>query len=284
MQVSAHRVEKRVTGAILTLSDITDLRRAELVAAEQGQRAHSLIENATDGIIIAKDRNPTACELLDVRESEIIGHRVDRLFLNNDVNIRPLVQHFVADDQTNTPKRFEITLVRRDRDRHFDVVLSGFSLEGETYRAATLREITELYEARESLAEAKQIAEQLNAAKTNFLTKLSHELRTPLNAIVGFSDAILNEIYGRLQHDRYLSYITDIHSSGIHLLGLINDVFDIAKVEAGMLRLNEEPVDLVKLVSTAISFVGPLASKAGVTVVFDFNAPAVGLNGFAVEK
>jgi two-component system CheB/CheR fusion protein len=281
MQVSAHRIEKRVTGAILTLSDITDLRRAELIAAEQGQRARSLIENATDGIIIAKDRglvhvcNPTACELLDVRESDIIGRRVDRLFLNNDVNIRPLVQHFIADDQNNAPKRFEITLVRRDRDRHFDVVLSGFALEGETYRAATLREITELYEARESLAEAKQIAEQLNAAKTNFLTKLSHELRTPLNAIVGFSDAILNEIYGRLQHERYLSYVGDIHSSGIHLLGLINDVFDIAKIEAGMLRLNEEPVDLVKLVSSAISFVGPLAGKAGVAVVFDVKTPAV---------
>jgi signal transduction histidine kinase len=106
---------------------------------------------------------------------------------------------------------------------------------------------------------------------------MSHELRTPLNAIVGFSDAILNQIYGELQHERYLSYVADIHSSGVHLLGLINDVFDIAKIEAGMLRLNEEPVDIVKLVSSAVSFVGPLASKASVTVVFDFKTPAVAL-------
>jgi two-component system CheB/CheR fusion protein len=283
MQVSAHRNEKRITGAILTVSDVTDLRRAERAAAEQGQRARSLIETATDGIIIANSRglihvcNPAACDLMDLRESDIVGKRADRLFRNRDVNIRPLVQHLTADAPTEAPKRFEITLVRCDRDRHIDVVLSEFSLDGETYRAATLREITELYEARESLAKAKKIAEQLNAAKTNFLTKMSHELRTPLNAIVGFSDAILNQIYGELQHERYLSYVADIHSSGVHLLGLINDVFDIAKIEAGMLRLNEEPVDIVKLVSSAVSFVGPLASKASVTVVFDFKTPAVAL-------
>ncbi len=283
MQVSAHRIEKRITGAILSLSDITDLRRAERSAAEQGQRANSLIETATDGIIIANSRglihvcNPTACELLDVHASEIVDKRADRLFLNRDVNIRPLIQHLTANGRTEAPRRFEITLVRRDRDRHFDVVLSDFTIEDEAYRAATLREITELYETRESLAKAKKSAEALNAAKTNFLTKMSHELRTPLNAIVGFSDAILNEIDGRLKHERYLSYVADIHSSGVHLLGLINDVFDIAKIEAGMLRLNEEPVDLVKLVSSAVSFVGPLATKAGVIVVFDFKTPAVSL-------
>ncbi|MEZ5889107.1 MAG: ATP-binding protein [Xanthobacteraceae bacterium] len=281
MQVSAHRLDKRVTGAILTLSDITDLRRAELAAAEQGQRARSLMENSTDGIIIAKGRglihacNQAACDLLDMRDSDITGNRVDRLFLHHDINIRPLIQHLNDDEPADAPKRFEVTLVRRNRPRHFDVMLSDFTVEGETYNAATLREITELHEARESLSEAKQIAEQLNAAKTNFLTKFSHELRTPLNAIVGFSDAILNHIHGRLEHEKYLAYIVDIHSSGIHLLGLINDVFDIAKIEAGLLRLNEEPIDLVNLISSAISFVGPLSSKAGVTVVFDLKAPAV---------
>lgn len=283
MQVSAHRNEKRITGAILTVSDITDLRRAERAAAEQGQRAQLLIETATDGFIIANSRglihvcNSAACTLLEVREADIIGKRADLLFLNRDVNIRPLIQHLSADTRTDVPKRFEITLVRRNRNRHVDVVLSEFPLDGETYRAAALRDITELYEARESLASAKKHAEELNAAKTNFLTKMSHELRTPLNAIVGFSDAILSEIYGPLHHERYLSYIKDVHSSGVHLLGLINDVFDIAKIEAGVLRLNEEPVDIVKLVSSAVSFVAPLASKASVTVVFDFKTPAVSL-------
>ena len=283
MQVSAHRLDKRVTGAILTLSDITDLRRAELAAAEQGQRARSLMENSADGIIIAKGRglihacNKAACDLLDMRESDIAGNRVDRLFLHHDVNIRPLIQHLNDDDPADAPKRFEVTLVRRNRSRHFDVMLSDFTVEGETYNAATLREITELHETRESLSEAKQIAERLNAAKTNFLTEFSHALRTPLNAIIGFSDAILNHIHGRLEHEKYLAYIVDIHSSGIHLLGLINDVFDIAKIEADMLRLHEEPIDLINLISSAVSFVGPLASKAGVTVVFDFKTPAVSL-------
>ena len=283
LQVSAHRNDKRITGVILTVSDVTDLRRAERAAAEQGERAQLLIETATDGIIIANSAglthvcNSSACALLDVREADIIGKRADLAFLDRDINVQPLIQHLGSEARAGAPKRFEITLLRRGRNRHLDVVLSEFPLDGETYRAAALRDISELYDARESLATAKKHAEELNAAKTNFLTKMSHELRTPLNAIVGFSDAILNEIYGPLHHERYLSYIRDVHSSGVHLLGLINDVFDIAKIEAGVLRLNEESVDIVKLVSSAVSFVGPLASKASVTVVFDFKTPAVSL-------
>ncbi|NVO14818.1 MAG: PAS domain S-box protein [Rhodoplanes sp.] len=281
MQVSAHRIEKRIRGAILTLSDITELRTAQRIAAEEGQRARTLIETSTDGIVIADRQglvhvcNPAACAILDSPESSILGRPARGLFLGGDANTESLVDHLLGGEQPDRPKRSEIAVTRRGRTRHFDAVLSEFTLSGAPYRAATLREITELHDARESLAHAKKVAEQSNRAKTEFLTRMSHELRTPLNAIVGFSDAILSEIHGRLPHDRYLSYVHDIHTSGVHLLGLINDVFDIAKVEAGVLRLHEVPVDLVKLVSGAVSFVGPMAAKAGVTVVFDFEASAV---------
>ncbi|WP_170300681.1 chemotaxis protein CheB [Rhodoplanes serenus] len=284
MQVSAHRIDRRIGGAILTLSDITDLRTAQRVADEQGRRARILIETSTDGIVIA-DReglvhvcNSAACTLLGVPEGSVVGRPAAGLFLVDDANVGPLVDHLRGAPGDERPTRFEIALTRHGRTSHFDTVLSRFALGTDTYRAASLREVTELHEARESLAGAKKAAEQANRAKTDFLTRMSHELRTPLNAIVGFSDAILAEIHGRLPHERYLSYVQDIHSSGVHLLGLINDVFDIAKVEAGVLRLHEGPLDLVRLVSGAVSFVGPMAAKAGVVVVFEFEAGPVCLH------
>jgi two-component system CheB/CheR fusion protein len=281
LQISPHRGGRKPAGVLVTLSDISALRKAERSAIDQGRRAESLIAFSRDGIITVNRQgnvhlcNSTACELFDVREHEIVGKPVDRLFLRNDVNVRPLIQYLVAEQPDASHRRFEIRLQRRDRERYFDVILSEYELDNERYRAATLREITELHEAQEAMAQAKRHAEEANGAKTNFLAKMSHELRTPLNAIVGFSDAILNGVFGPLQHDRYLSYVQDIHKSGVHLLGLINDVFDIAKVEAGHMRLAEKEIDLVELVSGAVGVLQPMAARAGVEIVFDFKIEGV---------
>ena len=144
--------------------------------------------------------------------------------------------------------------------------------------SALIRANSEIEAARQSLASAKKIAEDSSQAKTNFLARMSSRAaQRRSTAVIGFSDAILNQIFGPLQHDRYLSYVEDIHASSVHLLGLINDVFDIAKIEAGKLRLHEETVDVVALASGAVGFVRPLAAKARVTVVFAFEPPIVGL-------
>src|SRR3546814_1711021 len=71
---------------------------------------------------------------------------------------------------------------------------------------------------------------------------MSHELRTPLNAIIGFSEIMLHELHGKLGSDRYHGYTRDIHQSGRHLLEIINDILDLAKVEAGKLDLRHDAV------------------------------------------
>src|SRR3546814_20851380 len=73
---------------------------------------------------------------------------------------------------------------------------------------------------------------------------MSHELRTPLNAIIGFSEVMLRELHGKLGSDRYHDYTKDIHHSGRHLLEIINDILDLAKVEAGKIELRHQPVRL----------------------------------------
>ena len=92
--------------------------------------------------------------------------------------------------------------------------------------------------------EARRRAEESNLAKSRFLATMSHELRTPLNAILGFSEVIAKELMGPLENETYKEYVNDIHSSGTHLLALINEILDLSRVEAGRYELHQEPVRL----------------------------------------
>ncbi len=100
-----------------------------------------------------------------------------------------------------------------------------------------------------SLATARDEAERASQAKSVFLTNLSHEMRTPLNAIIGFSDAIRNEVFGALRSKKYRQYVEDIHASAGHLLGIVDDLLDIARVETGKMRLEEAAIDVADLVA-----------------------------------
>ena len=104
--------------------------------------------------------------------------------------------------------------------------------------------ILDLEDAREYSDQARREAEQANIAKSNFLATMSHELRTPLNAIIGFSEVLKSELLGPHQVPQYKEYATDIHSSGQHLLNLINELLDLSRIEAGKYDLNEEVVSL----------------------------------------
>ena len=90
-------------------------------------------------------------------------------------------------------------------------------------------------------------AEAASQAKTRFLATMSHELRTPLNAILGFSEMIRDEILGKIENARYRDYARDIHSSGRHLLHLINEILDISKIEAGKMELAPRALSLQRL-------------------------------------
>lgn len=103
---------------------------------------------------------------------------------------------------------------------------------------------------KQNLHLAKVGAETANRTKSEFLANMSHELRTPLNAIIGFSEVIKMGMFGPL-NERYRSYGADIFGSGTHLLGLINEILDLSKLEAGQLELHEEEVDLAAVLQTS---------------------------------
>ncbi len=127
--------------------------------------------------------------------------------------------------------------------------------------------ISRQHEANVELAAAAAIAQSENRDKTQFLANISHELRTPLNAIIGFSEIIKNNLSPGMDHNKFEDYINDIHSSGVHLLSLINDILDYSKAEAGKLEMEVSEVNLNKLVHNCVRLLTPRAEAAQVALV-----------------
>jgi signal transduction histidine kinase len=123
-----------------------------------------------------------------------------------------------------------------------------------------------LIETARELTEARDAAEQASRAKSEFLSNMSHELRTPLNAIIGFSEIIREQTFGPVGSPKYRDYASDIFESGLHLLELINDVLDFAKIEAGREELRSENVSIREVVDSVQRMIHERAERAGVTV------------------
>ena len=136
------------------------------------------------------------------------------------------------------------------------------------------------------LNEEKLKAEKSANSKSAFLANMSHELRTPLNAILGFSEILTNQMYGPLGDERYVGYSSDILASGQHLLDMINDILDMAKIEAGKMTVDLHPIDLVDPVDAAIRMVRRRAEDKGInlTLVPEDDLPLVDADHRAIRQ
>jgi two-component system, cell cycle sensor histidine kinase PleC len=134
--------------------------------------------------------------------------------------------------------------------------------------------------------EARHRAEAANVAKSRFLAQMSHELRTPLNAILGFSEVMKGEIFGPHAVPAYKEYVADIHNSGVHLLGLINEILDLSRIEAGRYELNEEAVSLAHVVGECSHLLAMRARGRGVAIheAFEKDMPKLWADVRAVRQ
>jgi two-component system cell cycle sensor histidine kinase PleC len=146
--------------------------------------------------------------------------------------------------------------------------------------------IGELEQAKAKSDEARRHAEAANIAKSRFLAQMSHELRTPLNAILGFSEVMKNELFGAHTVLVYKDYANDIHNSGVHLLGLINEILDLSRIEAGRYELNEESVSLVQVAEECRHLLKLRASNRGITLhdMFEPDMPRLWADERAVRQ
>jgi signal transduction histidine kinase/DNA-binding response OmpR family regulator len=158
--------------------------------------------------------------------------------------------------------RLELDLPRHSLFVEDDLELTGLLLD-RSVRAA---------EREAFLVEREHLITELraaSAAKSDFLAAMSHELRTPLNAIIGFSELLTEDGPDAADPETVVSYAGHIHGSGLHLLELVNDVLDLARVEAGRLDLKPVPVDLGALIAQTVAAVRPLADEKHLSVVQD---------------
>ncbi|MER9049984.1 ATP-binding protein [Mesorhizobium sp. M0923] len=149
-----------------------------------------------------------------------------------------------------------------DSERRLMATIHDLSLA----RRAEEERARELVELNRKYMKETERAEAANRAKSEFLANMSHELRTPLNAIIGFSELMERGLFGPLGSPRYEEYATDINGSGKYLLGVINDILDMSKIEAGQFALDQEQIDLCPLIRETVRVVSLQAAEKSITV------------------
>ncbi len=258
--------QESIIGYLLIGTDNTARKEVEAAKALLDQRlrdqqfyTRSLIESNIDALMttdpqgIISDVNQQMIALTGRTRDELIGAPCKNFFTDPeraDAAIkRVLTENKVSNyELTVRAQNGEETVVSynaatiHDRDRKLQGVF------------AAARDMTEHKRFEYTLREKNIELEHASRMKSEFLATMSHELRTPLNAVVGFSEALKDGLMGQMS-DIHHEYVSDIFTSGQHLLSLINDILDLSKVEAGMMTLELEAVDLNSLLSNSLSIV-----------------------------
>ena len=234
-----------------------DLRRTTVSNAYLDGILNSMLDGlvvtSADGMI--RKVNAATSTLLDMDEAELIG--------------QPIARFLDVDWSPTDGRQPSEGLARRPNGGALPVLVSSAGLaagqDGSRSRVWVFRDITRIRQSQNDLLDAKQEAEKANEAKSQFLANMSHELRTPLNAVLGFSELIIDGTYGEVPPEIFEA-MERIERNGQHLLGLINDVLDLSKIEAGRLTLSLAQYDMAEVVHTVETSLAPLAAEKKITL------------------
>jgi len=242
-----------------------------LGASMTRQRAQEYVDNillsmeesllVTDADLQIPRVNPSALRLLGYHEEELIGRLARQVVLEREAPARrsAVERTYRTKAGRMIPVLFSSAEMRNG---------SG-ALEGYVWLA---QDMTELKRVQRELVRAKEAAEEANRAKSTFLANMSHELRTPLNAVIGYSEMLQELAEERGQSD-LLPDLRRIRSAGKHLLGLINDVLDLSKIEAGKVELSIERLHVLPVIHDVVSTIHPLVEKNGNHLEVDCQEP-----------
>ncbi len=267
-----------IIGVEGTARDVTERKLAENALRASEARLARILEIVPEGVVAVDEMhrirlfNQGAEHIFGYTAEEILGQSIDILIpTRSRARHKTLIEDFgrAPEHSRTISQRREIAGLRRDGTEFpAEASVSKLKSDGEWIYTVLLRDVTERKQIERVIVVAKEQAELASRAKSEFLANMSHELRTPLNAILGFSEIIRDRALGD-DEDKYNQYAADIHTSGDHLLQIINDILDLAKIEAGQTELDEDRVDVADIVLSCLRLVEERARDAGVELSTD---------------
>ena len=269
---------------ITTLRDATQRRRLQETLVEREKTFRLLFESNPIPMWV---RNIDTHECLEVNKAAVAQYGYNReQFLALPLSDLLLDYHELGYGDPKTARMLGNFPNRRHRKADGSIILVDMASEfiefgGRRASLVTAIDVTEERRAEQEIRRAKEVAEAASHAKSELLANMSHELRTPLNAIIGFSEIMQTSLFGPLGSSKYDSYVIDIRDSAAHLLQVITDILDVAKIEANSFRLDESIFDPGAVIVSAIRLMKPRADAALVRI--EFENPARGIRITADE-
>jgi len=248
---------------------------------EEGDVLRAVIDTVVDGLIITDQDgtirilNPAAERLFGYAAQEVIGRNVSLLMPPDHAGTHNGTMG--ADHVTDQTRIMDVgrEAVGRRKDGSafpINIAIGETKRGGELAYVGIVRDITEQKKTYAALAEARTRAERASNAKTEFLSRMSHELRTPMNAILGFAQLLQMTPNAELAPEQYQDYLQSILGPARHLATLIDDILDIARIEAGQFSISVQGMDLVATVVESIAIVATMAERRRVAITTTLGA------------
>ena len=272
-----HDRDRQLQGVFAAARDITESKKTETQLLESEARTSAILAAAVDAIIIIDAQG--SIESLNAAAEKLFGYTALEMVGQNVKMLMPApykAEHdgYLRNYMTTGVKKIigigrEVVGLRKNGATFpMDLAVSEVRTGGRRLFTGIVRDITERKHIERALQEKNIELEHASRMKSEFLATMSHELRTPLNAIIGFSEALKDGLMGPMSDTQH-EYTGDIFTSGQHLLSLINDILDLSKVEAGMMTLELEAVDLNSLLAGSLSIVKEKAAAQHILLELD---------------